>query len=224
MEDNRLFTLSMAVTSAAMGLTDRNQFPANCNFLYEYFCKDEEYDNIEDLVHNDSLAFHIGSAFYFMGLSLKNKESSKYKFSVLASFLNLYNALSRGDMQACIAAHRLFILLTKDKSFIDVRLLAQAYKLNSLLSQTTDDMATKLFQFKLMVYNFLSQFIVGNGSVALSLLNTGEQSVFREEFAKVSDNIKNDTASIKQGNTVINAIRDELVSAIEGIRYMGIID
>lgn len=223
MEDNSIWALSMAVTSAAMGHTDRNLFPSNCNSLYRYFYKDVGYDNIEDLVHNDSLAFQIGSAFYFMGLSLKDKESDKYKFSVLASFLNLYNTLPKGDMQACIAAHRLFILMAKDKSFIDVHLLAQAYKLNFLLTQTTDETTGNLFQFKVMAYGFLSQFITGTGSIALSLLNATEQSMYREELTKVSDIIKTDTDSIKKGNTVFNAIRDEILSVIEGIRYVGLI-
>ena len=218
MDNSIIWSLSVAVTSSAMGHTDGSQFPAHCNALYDYF-----NENLDEIIRDDKLGFHVGSAFYFMGMCLKDSESEKYKFSMLSSFLNLYSALPDGDMQACIAAHRLFILLAKDKSFFDWRILAQSYKLDQLLSHPTDDMTIKLSEFKMLAYDFLSQFVVGNGSVALSLLNVKEQSMFKEEFARVSGKIKTDPVSVRNGNVVFNALRDELISAIDGIRFMGVI-
>lgn len=221
-----IWSLSVGVIGAAMGHTDGKFFPDKCNELYDYF-----YNNLDKIVRKDKLGYHVGSAFYFMGTSMKDKESDRYKFSMLVSFINLYRALPDGDMQACIAAHRLFLLLALDGrmrlSFFDLRIMSQSCDLDEMLNPCPENHFEKLTKFKNLAYNFLAQYLVGEGAVALQLLNAKEQELFKREFEKIYGVMEQDSHkrldAIRKGEMVLNLIHDELIDEIDCLRSLGVI-
>lgn len=198
----------------------------NCKELYEYFRK-----NLDKIVHNDELSYKIGSAFYFMGAIINDKQSQEYKFAMLASFINLYKALSSKDIQASIAAHRLFLLITMDgkseKPFFDLRLVAQLYHLEELLVPYPENHSKRISMLKIFVYNYLSQFINGYDSATLSLLSSEEQGLFKKEYGNIQNRLEQNqqsrTVIIQKGSKVLSAISNELQEEIGGIKYLGII-
>lgn len=224
--DKNIYTLSVDVTNAAMGYADGTQFPAKCKELYDYF-----YNNPDYIVRDDKLGFHVGSAFYFMGMCLKDKESDKYKFAMLVSFINLYRALQDRDMQACISAYRLFLLIVMDNKnqnpFFDLHITAQLDNLAAILIPCPDTYLEKVSKYKLFIYNYLYQFFEDEGSVALSLLNIKEQKAFRREFERICPNLEKRpdkrSETIQNGLRVINAINEQLIDAIDVLKSFGLI-
>ncbi len=92
---DRIYSLAISVISTATGLEDSSLFAPRCVELYDYF-----WNNPDDIIRDDGVSFHVGTAFYFYARSINNQDTEKYRFAALVSFLNLYRTLMVQNMQS----------------------------------------------------------------------------------------------------------------------------
>ena len=218
---DRIYSLAISVISTATGLEDSSLFAPRCAELYDYF-----WNNPDDIIRDDGVSFHVGTAFYFYARSINNQETEKYRFAALVSFLNLYRTLMAQNMQSCIAAHRLQLLITSDTQFFPVSLMETMYKVRQLLDENSDNVFDKIETLKSFINFFLSQFIIGAGAV--ELLTQDEQKAFKVYFDTIAVEIKKCSPDIKRqniikGNKVMNALCEDFQEKIDMIRFLGAI-
>ncbi len=202
MEYQQIMSLSMAIKLSA------DEFLKRCDELYNYF-----HNHPNEIIRNsdDRLAFHVGSACYFANMTVNDNSSEQYMLSSLSAFVNLYNALPFADMQACLAAHRLFLLISKN-DFMDSGF--------SLLHYDLQEEKHPLFceckganSLKVFAYNFLSQFLLGDESI-VTMLSLREQEMFKQEFERIKNHITKESSEIKKGLIVMETLKKNYSSNI----------
>lgn len=217
----RIYSLAISVMSTATGLEDSSLFAPCCAELYDYF-----WNNTDEIIRDDGVSFHVGTAFYFYARSINIQDTEKYRFAALVSFLNLYQALMAQNMQSCIAAHRLQLLISSDTQFFPVSLMGIMYKVRHLLDENSDNVFDRIETLKSFINYFLSQFIIGTGAVGL--LTQDEQKAFKTYFDTIAIEINKCTPDTKRqiiikGNKVMNALCEDFQEKINIIRFMGAI-
>lgn len=218
---DRIYSLAISVMSSATGLEDPSLFAPRCAELYDYF-----WNNPDDIIRDDGVNFHVGSAFYFYVRSINNQDTEKYRFAALVSFLNLYQALMAQNMQSCMAAHRLQLLISSDTQFFPASLMGTMYKVRQLLDENSDNVFDKIETLKSFINYFLSQFIIGTGAVGL--LTQDEQKAFKIYFDTIAIEIKKCSPdarrkNIIKGNQVMNALCEDFQEKINIVRFLGAI-
>lgn len=212
----------MDIMAMAMGLKEDSQWNEMTSSFYIYF-----QQNLDEIERSDGLNHHVGTAFYFIAQREEKKSSSKYKLSIVAGFLNLINALKINNMQACLDAHRLFLLLENNKEYFDVELMGCAFSISDLFQMDSGNVMESIKQLRGCIYNFLSQYFFGDGAAALSMLHQDEQKRFRDDFQKVIQDIDRNPETriviIKNGIRVLNALHQKLHERIDIWRFMGIV-
>lgn len=98
-------------------------------------------DNPEYITNNGRHAFHIGSAMYFYLKTISDeKESQEYKFALLVTSINLYEALKFSNIQSVISAYRLHLVLVHNPEFFAPIILGLTNdSLASMLSKDSEE-------------------------------------------------------------------------------------
>ena len=215
MRGKDIWSLAVAVKQSA------NDFSTRCDELYNYFCNHTDEIISES---NDRVSFHVGSACYYMSMNSNDRESEQFILSTLSAFVNLYDALPHLDMQACIAAHRLFILIAKN-DFIDAGFAILGYDLEAQKNPLFKDCTgvKRIKQLKIFAYHYLLQFNLGD-EFALASLTSKEQDIFKFEFKKIEQVLLPDIAKtdvIKKGLLVMNSLKENFIGDIQHFMKTG---
>lgn len=190
--------------------------------FYEYL-----NNNVQEIKNNGKHSFHIGSAFYFYRTTQENKNDFEYKFSILVAYINLYDALTFGDIQSIVAAYRLHILLIEEKNFFEPRLLKFTGKsVGEILDDDSNEVKNILNKFLFTQQYYLFKYCQSTSPIAWQSLLEFERKSFERIYKqfqqryKISD-FTNDTYS-NLGKKVSDSLYKELSeNALSTIELLG---
>lgn len=186
----------------------------------------------DEIKHNARHSFHIGSAMYYYRTTFREgeKDSTNYKFTLLAAYVNLFESLSYQDMQSVIGAYRLHILMaTETTNYFKPHLMKLlGMSLNDLFESAPDVITKKLNRlFYAAQYSLFYYCQESHSPIAWNALTNKEKKCFEQLYSNFQNlhkisNFKDDK-HCEIGIKVLNALYNILCDQVQVYESLGVL-